>query len=92
MRAGSNPRRKTAFRMSAGCGQIMPPRQMAMADKAFGAVHLRAELHHGEADAVIPTKRNRIQHIPQDAEAYKWRHLMNNQISKIKEFSGVNTR
>ena len=31
-----------------------------MADRAFDANHLRAELHRREADAVIPAKRNRI--------------------------------
>ena len=31
-------------------------------------------------------------HIPHDAEAYKWRHLIENYFSKIKEFRGVNTR
>ena len=63
-----------------------------MADKAFDANHLRTELHRREADAVIPAKRNRILHIPHDAEAYKWRHLIENYFSKIKEFRGVNTR
>ena len=63
-----------------------------MADKAFDATHLREELHRRGADAVIPAKRNRILHIPHDAEAYKWRHLIENYFSKIKEFRGVNTR
>lgn len=63
-----------------------------MADKAFDANHLRAELDRRQAEAVIPAKRNRILHIPHDAEAYKWRHLIENYFSKIKEFRGVNTR
>ena len=36
-----------------------------MADKAFDANHLRAELLSRGADAVIPAKCNRILHIPQ---------------------------
>ena len=63
-----------------------------MADRAFDANHLREALHQRRADAVIPAKRNRILHIPHDAEAYKWRHLIENYFSKIKEFRGVNTR
>ena len=63
-----------------------------MADKAFDADHLRAELDHRDAAAIIPTKRNRVVHIPHDEEAYKWRHLIENYFSKIKEFRGVNTR
>ena len=63
-----------------------------MADKAFDANHLRAELDRREAQAIIPARRNRIMHIPHDTEAYKWRHLIENYFSKIKEFRGVNPR
>lgn len=63
-----------------------------LGDKAFDADHLRAELHEREAEAVIPAKRNRVEPIPHDEEAYKWRHLIENYFSKIKEFRGVNTR
>ena len=63
-----------------------------MADKAFDADHLRQDLHDRGARAVIPAKRNRKIHIPHDEEAYKWRHLIENYFSKIKDFRGVNTR
>ncbi len=63
-----------------------------MADKAFDADHLRQTLQERGAVAVIPAKRNRKIHIPHDQEAYKWRHLIENYFSKIKEFRGVNTR
>ena len=63
-----------------------------MADKAFDADHLRQTLHEQGALAVIPAKCNRKVHIPHDEEAYKWRHLIENYFSKIKEFRGVNTR
>ena len=63
-----------------------------MADKAFDADHLRHALDERGATAVIPAKRNRKIHIPHDEEAYKWRHLIENYFSKIKEFRGVNTR
>jgi len=63
-----------------------------MADKAFDADNLRKSLRENGTEAVIPAKRNRKVHIPHDEEAYKWRHLIENYFSKIKEFRGVNTR
>jgi len=63
-----------------------------LADKAFDADHLRERLEEQNAEAVIPAKRNRVINIPHDAEVYKWRHLIENYFSKIKEFRGVNTR
>lgn len=63
-----------------------------IADKAFDADHLRQTLRERGATAIIPAKRNRKVHIPHDEEAYKWRHLIENYFSKIKEFRGVNTR
>lgn len=63
-----------------------------LADKAFDADHLRDALEDRDADAVIPAKRNRRNPAPHDREAYKWRHLIENYFSKIKEFRGVNTR
>ena len=63
-----------------------------LADKAFDADHLRKRLKSQDAEAVIPAKRNRVLHIPHDTEVYKWRHLIENYFSKIREFRGVNTR
>ncbi len=63
-----------------------------VADKAFDADRLRQTLRERGATAVIPAKRNRKIHIPHDQEVYKWRHLIENYFSKIKEFRGVNTR
>ena len=63
-----------------------------MGDRAFDADHLRETLQERGATAVIPSKRNRKVPVPHDEEAYKWRHLIENYFSKIKEFRGVNTR
>lgn len=63
-----------------------------LADKAFDANALREELDNRDAEAVIPAKTNRLIHIPHDEEVYKWRHLIENYFSKIKEFRGINTR
>lgn len=63
-----------------------------MADKAFDADYLRDALEQPNTAAVVPARTNRSMHIPHDEEAYKWRHLIENYFSKIKEFRGVNTR
>jgi len=63
-----------------------------MGDKAFDANQLRQALTDRDAIAVIPSKHNRKIHIPHDEEAYKWRHLIENYFSKIKEFRGINTQ
>lgn len=63
-----------------------------LADKAFDANSLRTELDNRDTTAVIPAKCNRLVHIQHDEETYKWRHLIENFFSKIKEFRGVNTR
>jgi transposase len=55
-----------------------------LADKAFDADHLRENLSERGATAVIPAKSNRVVHIPYDKEVYKWRHLVENYISKNK--------
>ena len=63
-----------------------------LADKAFDANSLREELDARDTQAVIPAKTNRRVHIPHDDETYKWRHLIENYFSIIKEFRGINTR
>ncbi len=63
-----------------------------LADKAFDADWLRAELDERGASAVIPPKANRKQQFTYDKEMYKWRHLVENYFAKIKEFRGIATR
>ncbi len=63
-----------------------------IADKAFDVDHLRAALEQRRAEAVIPARRHRVIPIQHDTEAYKWRHLIENYFSKIKEFRGIHTR
>lgn len=63
-----------------------------LADKAFDGNALRNELNSRDSQAVIPSKTNRLVYIPHDEDAYKWRHLIENYFSKIKEFRSVNTR
>lgn len=63
-----------------------------LADKAFDANWLLEELDARGATAVIPSKSNRKHHRHHDADAYKWRHLVENYFAKIKEFRGIATR
>jgi Transposase and inactivated derivatives len=63
-----------------------------LADKAFDANWLLEELDARGATAVIPPKTNRIHQRDHDADAYKWRHLVENYFAKIKEFRGIATR
>ena len=63
-----------------------------LADKAFDANWLLEELDVRGATAVIPPKANRKQQRDYDADACKWRHLIENYFAKIKEFRGIATR
>ena len=63
-----------------------------LGDKAFDNNDLRDELKRREAEAVIPSKADRKQPIPHDRAKYRWRHLIENYFSKIKDFRSVNTR
>jgi transposase len=63
-----------------------------LADKAFDADCLRAELNQRGALAVIPPRANRKQQFAYDRDIYQWRHLIENYFAKIKEFRGIATR
>ncbi len=63
-----------------------------LADKAFDANWLRAELDDRGATAVIPPKADRKDPIACDFAMYKWRHLIENYFCKIKEFRRIATR
>lgn len=63
-----------------------------LADKAFDADWLLAELDRRGASAVIPPKANRKIKRDYDRHAYKWRHLVENFFGKIKEFRAIATR
>ena len=63
-----------------------------LADKAFDADWLLQDLDQRGATAVIPPKANRKIPRDYDTEVYKWRHLVENYFSKIREFRGIATR
>jgi transposase len=63
-----------------------------LADKAFDADWLRADLDDRGAVAVMPPKSNRKVVIEYDKAMYRWRHLVENYFAKLKEFRSVATR
>ncbi len=63
-----------------------------LADKAFDANWLLEELDARGATAVVPPKTNRRHQRDYDADAYTWRHLVENYFAKIKKFRGIATR
>ena len=63
-----------------------------LADKAFDADWLLAELDARGATAIIPPKANRKVTRDYDKHACKWRHLVENFFAKIKEFRAIATR
>lgn len=63
-----------------------------IADKAFDADWLRAELDERGTVAVIPPKTNRKTAIACDFAMYGWRHLIENFFCNLKEFRRIATR
>ena len=63
-----------------------------LADKAFDADWIRAELDERGATAVIPPKADRAGFIACDFAMYKWRHLVENFFCDLKEFRRIATR
>lgn len=63
-----------------------------IADKAFDNNALRKGLNERGCLAVIPSKADRKTSIPHDVEMYKWRHLVENCIQRLKEWRRIATR
>jgi len=61
-------------------------------DKAFDANWLRDFLAERSIMAVIPPKSNRKNPASCDMEVYKWRHLIENFLQKLKEFKRIAMR
>jgi transposase len=66
--------------------------QGLIADKAFDAHWIVAELNDRGAKIVIPQRKNRLTPRLLDAEIYKWRHLVENFFCKLKEFKRIAMR
>jgi transposase len=63
-----------------------------LAERAFDADWLLADLDARGAAAVIPPKANRKTQRDYDRHAYRWRHLIENYFARIKEFRAIATR
>ena len=63
-----------------------------IADKAFDANWIIAELNERGAMAVISQRPKRLAPLVIDAEVYKWRHLIENFFCKLKEFKRIAMR
>ena len=63
-----------------------------IADKAFDADWILAELDARGAEVVISQHPRRIQPRQIDPEIYKWRHLIENFFGKLKEFKRIAMR
>jgi transposase len=63
-----------------------------IADMAFDSNAIIADLDERGAKAVIAQHPRRIPPLKIDAEAYKWRHLIENFFCKLKEFKRIAMR
>ncbi len=63
-----------------------------IADKAFDANWIIAELNERGAKIVISQRPNRRAPLAIDLDVYKWRHLIENFFCKLKEFKRVALR
>jgi transposase len=63
-----------------------------IADKAFDANWIIAELDQRGAGIVVSQRPNRTNPLAIDPECYKWRHLIENFFCKLKEFKRIALR
>jgi len=63
-----------------------------LADKAYDSNGLREKIAQMDAQAVIPSKRNRKVFIPHDTELYKQRNRIERCFSRLKHFRRFATR
>jgi transposase len=68
------------------------PGQCVLADRAYDAGYVRAAIAHADAQAVIPSKKNRTEPIPHDAHAYKHRNQIERCFNRLKAYRGLATR
>ena len=61
-------------------------------DRAYDTNEIRDWCAEHEAEAVIPSKRNRKAPIPHDAQAYRTRHRIENLFGKIKDLTRLTLR
>ena len=68
------------------------PGQAVLADRAYDAGYVRAQIQQAGAMAVIPSKKNRLVPLDHDTEIYKERNHIERAINGLKRFRAVATR
>ncbi|WP_317192395.1 IS5 family transposase [Hymenobacter jeongseonensis] len=68
------------------------PGQAVLADRAYDAGYMRAQIQQAGATAVIPGKKNRAVPLVHNAEIYKERNRIERAINGLKRFRAVATR
>jgi len=63
-----------------------------IADKAFDSNWIIEDMHERRAKIVISQHQRRAQPLDIDKDIYKWRHLIENFFSKLKEFKRIAMR
>jgi transposase len=63
-----------------------------IADKAFDANWIIADMNQRGAKIIISQRRRRRAPLSIDKEIYKWRHLIENFFGKLKEFKRIAMR
>lgn len=66
--------------------------QRVLADRAYDADALRQWLASAGAQAVIPSKKNRVQPLSHDQETYQHRNQIERCVNRLKRWRGVATR
>ena len=63
-----------------------------LADKAFDSTWIIEDMNARGAQVVISQRPQRLRPLAIDAEMYKWRHLIENDFQKLKEFKRIAMR
>jgi transposase len=72
---------------------ILLESESVLADKTYDADdRVRNKLKEKGIQAVIPSKKNRINILKYDKELYKSRHLIENFFAKLKQYRAIATR
>ena len=66
--------------------------EAVIADKGYDSQEIVDCVEHNGAEAVIPPRKNRKEARSYDTHLYKFRHLVENAIGRMKEWRGVATR
>lgn len=66
--------------------------QQVLADRAYDADYLRAQILEANAQVVIPSKKNRLVAIPHDEASYENRNQIERCFNRFKAYRAIATR